>query len=193
MWRRFLNAIGISRYETNLAKVNGLARVRIIGRVASDNIIVSPVTSMRASLMRFALGQRRQFEEHLVDDVFGETFVFEQLLIESGDFAIVIPRDVKVHVEFQGSGLAELVATSALPQAIRHLQAHHTCGPLLYAEQTLRNGDPVELLAWVEPARIADLPAAAGNYRSSGSTNGFRVVNHKGIEARIRDRSLDEL
>lgn len=200
MWAKLLNTLGIRRYTETLAGVNAPTRVRLRGEIASQNDRESPVTEMRAALFLYGLGQRytvsnhRDRRETVVTQSLGHSLDRGDLLLKFDEGHVVCPADVPLVVSFEGDGFMSLPSFRGdLPPGIAHLMAQHERGEVIYAEQTLRQGDAIELFAWVEPAKLPDLPMAPSGYRDVSSSNGWRVVDRPKQPAMVKDRTLAEM
>jgi hypothetical protein len=149
--------------------------------------------------MRYALGQRvtttdRNGHEVVRTEVFGASLVFEDLLLSFPDGHVLVPAGLTLDVRFDSDGLSPLPSFSGeLPPQIAHLINRHSRGEIVYAEQTLRNGDPIELLATVAPTELRDVPLAAAGYREAPGSRAWRVVDDDDVRPRIVDRSLDDV
>lgn len=191
--------MGLRRYRDRLEGIAEPTLVRLRGTVASANLLQSPVTAMRAALFRYGLGQRymtsdRQQGESEVQQVFGYSVERGPLLLSFDGGHVLCEEGCRLRVEFEGNGFMSLPSFSGeLPEALVPLLDQHSRGELIYAEQTLREGDPIELYGYVEPAYLPHLPIAGGTYREAKTLNGWRAVPAKGVRPRLMDRSLAEL
>jgi hypothetical protein len=162
----------------HLRDVHEPMELKLRGKLASPNQVASPVSPLHAVLLRYELHLRRAVREwdrsHAGDitemqELAHQSRIFcgDDVLVEIEGTLVQVPTE-SLHVVFAGaSRQAEplLGATSPeLAELVAKVGASAE-GEVCYREDFLLEGDPVELHAWIRPARSA----TGGPYRGEGA------------------------
>ena len=154
--------------------------VRLATKIASPNVVTSPVTGARAALVHWSVfmrffGRGRQGDSR-PEEVFqwvSEGCFCGDLQLESGGRLIDLPASQSLVVRFPGANDYGSPVEQQLPRELSHVYAklpQPRKGPLYYREMVLCQGHAITLIATVAPTGKTSL----GTYRS-GDAAPFRV------------------
>lgn len=157
------------RRARDLRVVSAATRVELECRVASPDVVVSPVSGTRAALVRWNLLEQRTFSGGKGGGSHTRYRVLARGLYESAS-VLLAHRGERVEVPLAQATLVlyddpedgELL--NAIPPALEAVVRElRVTGPIAYREEHLRSGSRVQLTATVERLRTP----GAGGYRAA--------------------------
>jgi len=157
--------------KTSLEGVEAPTRLRLACRVASPNVVESPLTSQHVALLLVVVVERHSAVQGGESSQNAEwlepvgTLLFAErlrLAVEGTDVVLDVPHET---TEFRFTATRSAFPLEAVPPALRELVARAPGrGLLCFREDVLQHGDRVELDAIVRPS------VRGGAYRSAAGT-----------------------